>query len=213
MVLELIGRMWLWKSALVDCEDCLTLANRLMVTATSEAVQSEQNALDKHYETVTGRKVDPHVAYSNDQSVFATFERSILTPTDCHKAAYQLQNLAVIYFMQIYADGDSDTGKVATNKGAAEIERNRLEELAFTSRNDLRNYRKLIEQLRKIRNKRLGHAAGSEFNVSHQPNSVSSTVTTVPIPLLIELNAAIQRLTPVISNNIHDLLRTSSPAN
>lgn len=208
--LELIGRMQLWSNALIDSEECLNIAYRLMVAAESEAVQSQENALHNHYETVTGRKFHPHIAFSDDQSVFASFERSLLTPMECSKATYHLHNLAVIYFMQMYADGDEDPGKVAANKGPTTVERNRLETLAFPDRNDLKNFRRLTDQLRKIRNKQLGHASGPEFSVLHQPGAVGSTMTAVPVPLLFELSAALQKLTPVVQQKIGELIQVSN---
>lgn len=211
MSLELIGRMQLWSNALADSESCLALAHRLMVAAESDAIQSEENALNSHYETVTGRKVSPHVAFSTDLSVFATFERSLLSPMECYRTVYHLHNLAVIYFIQIYTDGDEDPGKVAANKGSTAVERNRLETLAFPDRVELKGFRRLTEQLRTIRNKQLGHASGPEFNVAHQPGAVGSTMNAVPFPLLIELGAALQKLTPAVRQKIGELIQVSNP--
>ncbi|QTN28223.1 hypothetical protein HZ993_23830 [Rhodoferax sp. AJA081-3] len=211
MTFELIGRMQLWSNALVDSEECLNIAYHLMVAAESEAVQSQENALHSHYETVTGRKFHPHFAYSDDQSVFESFRGSLLTPGECYKATYHLHNLAVIYFMQLYADGDEDPGKVAANKGLAIVERNRIEALAFPDRNDLKGFRRLTEQLRTIRNKQLGHASGPEFSVLHQPGAVGSTLNAVPRQVVFELSDAIQKLAPVVRQKIGVLIQISNP--
>ena len=91
--------------------------------------------------------MDLLVSCSDDRKVIETFERSLLTPRDCQLAAYHLHKLAIVYFMQLYVDGDDDPGKVAANKGLAEMERSRLEALAFTDVNDLKKFRQLVLQL------------------------------------------------------------------
>lgn len=208
MPLELIGRMQLWSSALDDCAECIALADRLSVAATHRAIVAEESGLERHYETVTGQRIDPLVAFGADFDVLASYHRTLPIPRECDSAANHLRFMAIMYFMQVYTDGDEDPGNVAKNRDAAAY-RSQLEQEIYPDIVELKRYRSLTQELRKIRNRQLGHAAGSQFEVRHEAQTVTCTIYPAPLPLINELRFALGRLRPRIRTAIGELIKSS----
>lgn len=204
---ELIGRMWLWSSALFDSAECLMLAERLGVTANSDIVKTEVEAQHRHYEIQTGRKFSPHRSYSDDMAVLASFERVLPLTNECLSAAHHLRKLAIVYFMQMYATGGSSPLSVADNqKSRVKDLRQQVEAMAYPNLAERENFRDLVSIVRKARNKQIGHADGAEAAVRHQPNSVVHNVYVVSPLIWIELHAAIRKLQLSIQKILSNLL-------
>lgn len=208
MPLELIGRMQLWSSALDDCAECIYLADRLTTAATHHAIVAEESGLEQHYEKVTGRRINLLVAFGEDFDVFANYQRALPIPRECDSAANHLRFMAIMYFMQMYTDGDDDPCNVAANRDAAAY-RSKLEQKVYSDTVELKRYRLLTNELRKIRNRQLGHAAGPQFEVKHEDRTVRCTIYPAPLPLINELGFALSRLRPYIRTAIGELLQSS----
>ncbi len=204
--------MQLWSSALSDAAECLELAARLEITATSEVVKAEVLAQHRYYEAQTGRKFSPHHAYPEDTAVLASFERVLPLTSECFNAARHLRNLAIVYFMQMYATGGSSPLSVVGNRkdGAVENMRQRVETMAHPDSAECVNFRELVLSVRKVRDKQIGHADGAEFAVKHQPHSVTNSVYVVSPATWRELDAAIRRLQPSILKVLGDLMECRS---
>ena len=211
MTIELIGRMQLWSSALSDAAECLELAARLDITATSEVVKAEVVAQHRHYEVQTGRRFSPHQSYSEDAAVLASFGRVLPLTNECFNAARHIRNLAIVYFMQMYATGSSSPLSVADNRKAVVTDlRQKVEAMAYPDLAERENFRALVSHVRQARDKQIGHADGAEFAVQHQPYSVTSSVYVVSPATWCELDAAIRRLQPSILKILGDLMERRS---
>lgn len=211
MTIELIGRMQLWSSALSDAAECLELAARVDITATSEVVKAEVVAQQRHYEVQTGRRFSPHQSYSEDAAVLAGFVRVLPLTDECFKAARHLRNLAIVYFMQMYATGSSSPRSVADNRKDLVTDiRQKVEVMAYCDPAERENFRALVFHVRQARDKRIGHADGAEFDVRHQPYSVTSSAYVVSPVAWSELDAAIRRLRPSILKILGDLMECRS---
>ena len=204
---ELIGRMWLWSSALFDSAECLMLAERLGVTANSDSVKTEVEAQHRHYEIQTGRKFSPHRSYSEDMAVLASFERVLPLTNECLSAAHHLRKLAIVYFMQMYATGASSPRSVADNqKTRVKDLRQQVEAMAYPDLAERENFRELVSIVRKARNKQIGHVDGAEAAIRHQPNSVVHNAYVVSPLIWIELHDAIRKLQLSMQKILSDLM-------
>lgn len=203
---ELIGRAQLWSNALTDCMQALELANRLTDAASASPVIAEQTNFEAFYQTETGRPYDRLHAHSDDHHVFERFRPALPTPSECHLGAFHLNKIAVVYLAQLYSTGNAAAGIVATNKDAETKLRKRLLELAFPDEPDRVAFGETIQHVRRLRDKQIGHADGSEFFVRHVAQSVVSTVEPVPFSLQQDLLRFLPRLIQAVHTLLGDLL-------
>ena len=208
---ELIGRMQLWGSALFDAAECLILAKRFGIAADSDIVKAEVEAQHRHYEVQTGRKFSPHQSFPEDMAVLANFERVLPLTNECLNAAHHLRKLAIVYFMQMYASGESLPFSVANNQNdLMKNIRQQVEAMAFPDLAERDKFKALVSIVRKARNKQIGHIDGVEAAVRHQPNSVVHDVYVVSPIIWIDLDAAIGKLQPSIRKILSDLMSCRS---
>lgn len=210
--LEIIGRLQLWEGALRDCIQCIELCGRMHLTAESPQVEQQELARQQHLERIMGRIENPHVAYPEDQSVHDSFRRWLPTERECDQIIFHLHRLTVIYFLQLYTQGDSAPGLVLDNMApeAKEI-RVRLEHAAFPEQSEFDRYQQLKAALRTFRHEEIAHADGARFEVRHQANAVSYTSNGIDPDTARALQSMIPALREAIWKELNS--RLSSQAN
>lgn len=204
---KLRGRVFLWSNALASSEECLDIADLVENAARCEPIASEPQARLRFFEEKTGRTFDPPRCDAGDGDIMEAYPRNLPFPHECERASDHLRKLAIIYFIQVYKDGNSAPG-VAKNRNTAIDElRKALECLAFPEAEDLAKFNLLRAQLETVRDRQLGHADGKTFHVQHGRQIISGRTPGSSIQHCTDLRLALRRLLPAASQLQRDLRR------
>lgn len=169
--LEIKGRLLLWHTALLECEQLFKMIKRAELEInTKEALEKEhrhtialQNFASTQPDYRPGTMKNEHaVAFSKIQpKEFGAY-------TDCYYIKESLLMLAVVFFCQIFNSGYKSKGKAAANnKEFVSKHINHILIDIFPLPEELDRFELLKKQLVTARDRMIGHADGDAFNIVH----------------------------------------------
>lgn len=166
------SRLMLWDMAIGESERLVRLAKRANAAINSEEVKKKLERENEAFAQFLKNKTDYVEGTGLKQSDLMRFdslyEKEYGGFTDISATVRACQMLAVILFCQVLKGGKGDGGNVVKNDDKfVEKYLGELLELTCTSKEEVALWRKLFLQLETARDKMLGHADASAFEVSH----------------------------------------------
>lgn len=164
---EVLGRLYLWHSAVSEVCRLLDLADRAWGGRTQPNIVAEQDA----YDAAIGQNVpfENGAIRMTDLFTFdARYPRPFPILTECYELVRATRMLAVIVFGQIVKSGDSDIGRVSRSTGNfMDPYRVGLEKHILSCGVPEQLYQALVNEIELYRDKMLAHADGAAFGMTH----------------------------------------------
>lgn len=145
---EIVGRLWLWQNVVEEIIQLLGMADRAHAYSKSPEARARATT----------------VTYGTPFAINPAFP----TWTEALRIRTALIGLAVVYFGQIFKDGNKDEGKVARNLSPT-LKKLRTGMLRQIGEQDLgtKVVSDFLEELKTLRDRTLAHAEGEAFEVEH----------------------------------------------
>lgn len=183
--LEIHGRLWLWITALLECEQILKLALR------AEMEMNTQESIDKEmrYEaafnlfTSTQPDYSPGTSKQSHRDAFSKIQQKEFPAyTECFSLRNYLLMLATVLFCQIFNNGFGSEGKAAGNtKTFISLHLSNVLDKVFTSDEEKIRFESFSNQLKSARDKMIGHADSDAFDIKYVPGSSSMKLPSAAI--------------------------------
>ena len=213
--MEILGRLYLWRSAVDDTLMVLRIAKRARKAAEQENITTEHATYMAALQLAV--KSTGGAISSRDLALFEASYPSRFFPTvlECTAIARNHQMLAVIIFGQIFNRGDAADSRVADNLGPLmEPYRVHIKQQMFRDGIDKNEYESFVLAVKRYRNEMVAHADGSASEMTHgtplsSHRMISGDLEKVDFELM-------QRVCQIMRDHIHKMwqpLLDGSPPN
>ncbi len=168
---EVRGRLWLWESAISECQGILRLLSRNQMEFDTGRPRKRETALDAKFQEFAKQQPDytpGKIKYSHHKMFFDTNPKEFPCFTDCISITKYGHMLVVVLFCQILNKGNFDEGTVAGNtKHFISTHLNEIVDRLFASKEEKKKFKNFQNQCLNARDQMLGHADGKAFNLNH----------------------------------------------
>lgn len=169
--LEIKGRLWLWSSAISECQTLLELADRANIAMKDERLEAR---LLKYTEGLNEfARIQPDheegiQKHSHSIAYRATHSEEFPTFQDClHTKNYSMM-LAIVFFCQLFNQGFAQTGiAAANNKQFIDAHLGKILDKVFVTSTERMTFDQFCDQLKNARNTMIGHADANAFEIVH----------------------------------------------
>lgn len=178
--LELLGRLLLWDTAVMDTHQLLKLSQRANLGSIQDNIRNEIDNFHKaqaEFKSTIPKETDWRVARDMEIIFSQSYTRAFPTWEECIKIEDACIALAIVFFCQLLTSGNPAPGAAAKNdKNFLDIHLDAIIKRVFPNVSEQEKFSAFCEQLRYSRNKMLAHADGSAFQINH-----GSTVTSMKL--------------------------------
>lgn len=169
--LEIKGRLWLWESAISECQSILRLLSRNQMELDTGRPLERERALDSKFQEFAKQQSDytpGTLKHSHIKMFYDANPKEFPCFTDCVSITKYGHMLVVVLFCQILNKGNFDEGIVAGNtKPFIAAHLNKIVDRLFSSEEEKEKFKNFQNQCLKARDQMIGHADGKAFNLKH----------------------------------------------
>jgi len=168
---EIRGRLYLWHQAISECISIFQLINR------NEEEQKSGRPIERsqYFSEALHEFSKQQPDYQPERQLlshFVTFQKiqneEYPSSIDCLKIDDYCKMLVIVFFCQLFNPGNCDKGKVAKNtKNFVQTHLDQILSTIFATDEEKEKFSQFSETCLKARDKMIGHADGSAFNVRH----------------------------------------------
>ncbi len=169
--LEMRGRLWLWSSALDECELILMILRRNAAEIDSGRPSEKDQRFSAAFQEYLKSKPNyvPGKLSPSDLVEFSElYYRGYPALTDCNLMQNYLRMLAVVLFCQMLNMGKHDPGRASGNtKNFVTTNIEQILNTVFSSNSELEEFYRFRDACLTARNEMIGHADGAAFQIDH----------------------------------------------
>lgn len=169
--LEILGRLWLWSSALDECELILIILRRNAAEIDSGRPSKKDQRFSAAFQEYLKSKPNhlPGKLKISDLGEFSELHpKEYPAYTDCIPIQNYLRILAVVLFCQVLNKGNYDPGRASKNtKNFVTIHIKQILNNVFSSDSKLEEFHRFCGACLTARDQMIGHADGAAFQIEH----------------------------------------------
>lgn len=169
--LEMRGRLWLWSSALNECELILMILRRNAAEIDSGRPSEKEQRFSAAFQEYLNSKpnyVPGKLKHSDLVEFTELHPKEYPAFTDCISIQNYLRMLAVVLFCQMLNRGNYDPGRASGNtKHFVETHIEQIRNSVFSSDSAKEEFRRFCGACLTARDQMIGHADGAAFQIEH----------------------------------------------
>ena len=181
--LEIRGRLYLWETAISECQNILKLVSRNQMELNTGRPLEREKALDPQFQEFAKQQPDytpGTIQYSHLEMFYSANPKEFPCFVDCVSITKYLHMLVVVIFCQILNKGNFQEGTVAGNtKHFIATHLNGIVDRLFTKEEEKEKFQNFQDQCLSARDQMIGHADGKAFELIHgKPVSSMKLIST-----------------------------------